>query len=72
MTVYQQIKMMEILESIAKDTVIDHNWHPYLKSDSRGKQILWALKKISGVNYITLLQKHEGEDVEGLIKTYYI
>ena len=71
MTVYQQTKMMAILESIAKDTVIDHNWYPYLKSDSRGKQILWALKKLTGVNYKTLLQKHEGESIEELIKLYF-
>lgn len=71
MTVYEQIKMMAILSLVAKDTVIDHNWHPYLKSDSRGKQILWALKKLTGMNYKALLQKHEGESVDELIKTYF-
>ena len=71
MTDYQQIKMMAILESIAKDTVIDHNWHDYLKADAKGKSILWALKKLTGVNYKTLLQKHEGEDVQELIKLYF-
>lgn len=63
--------MMAILESIAKDTVIDHNWHDYLKADAKGKSILWALKKLTGVNYKTLLQKHEGEDVSELIKLYF-
>ena len=72
MTVYEQIKVMAILELIAKDTVIDHNWHDYLKSDGRGKSILWALKKLTEMNYKTLLQKHEGESIEDLIKLYFV
>ena len=71
LSVFKEMKYSSILQLLDKNTVIDANWLPYLKSDKKGQNTLKALKKISSLSsYDLILEKHEGWTITEFIEYY--